>query len=107
MTAREVEGMKWDYQTAVLTGGFMGRHKEELKRSDLDRQLDEFGAQGFELCWVLMDQALQREKDGHVLIFKRPLEDALAANQPRVCGECGGQVRPGAQFCGSCGVQVG
>lgn len=66
--------MQWDYKTAVLTGGFMGRHKEELKRADLEAQLDQIGADGFELCWVLMDQQLQHEKDGHVLIFKRPVE---------------------------------
>jgi hypothetical protein len=32
--------LKWDYTTVVLTGGFMGRHKEELKRSDLEKQFD-------------------------------------------------------------------
>jgi Domain of unknown function (DUF4177) len=63
----------WDYKTIVLTGGFMGRHKEELKRADLEKQFDELGADGWELVWVLMDQALQGEKDGHVVIFKRPL----------------------------------
>lgn len=34
----------WDYTTAVLKGGFMGRHKDEQKR----------------------------QEDGDVLIFKRP-----------------------------------
>ena len=63
----------WEYTTLVLTGGFMGRHKEELDRRAFDAQLDELGKQGYELCWVLMDQALQHEKDGHVLIFKRLL----------------------------------
>jgi hypothetical protein len=28
---------KWDYKTVVLTGGFMGRQKEELKRICLTR----------------------------------------------------------------------
>ena len=63
----------WEYTTLVLTGGFMGRHKEELNRKAFDAQLDEFGKQDYELCWVLMQQALQHEKDGHVLIFKRAL----------------------------------
>jgi hypothetical protein len=71
-----VSGMpKWDYKTVVLTGGFMGRHKEELKRQDLEREFDELGREGWELSWVLMSQALQGEKDGHVVIFKRPLPD--------------------------------
>jgi hypothetical protein len=25
--------VQWDYKTVVLTGGFMGRHKEELDRA--------------------------------------------------------------------------
>ena len=66
---------RWDYKTVVLTGGFMGRHKEELNRAALEKQFDELGADGWELCWALMNQALQHEKDGHVVIFKRPLPD--------------------------------
>ena len=66
--------MRWDYTTIVLTGGLLGRHKGELNRTDLTAQLDALGAAGYELVWVLMDQPLQREKDGHVLIFKRPVE---------------------------------
>jgi hypothetical protein len=50
----------------------MGRHKEELNRPAFEKHLDELGNEGFELCWVLLEQALQKEKDGHVLIFKRP-----------------------------------
>jgi hypothetical protein len=68
--------MKWDYKTVVLTGGFMGRHKEELRRDLLEQQFDQLGAEGWELAWVLMGQALHKEKDGHVVIFKRPLPDA-------------------------------
>jgi hypothetical protein len=45
---------RWDYKTVVLTGGFMGRHKEELKGVDLEKQFDELGADGWELVWVLM-----------------------------------------------------
>jgi hypothetical protein len=62
---------QWDYKTVVLTGGFMGRHKEELNRPALEKQLDELDNEEFELCWVLPEQQLQKEKDGHVLIFKR------------------------------------
>ena len=65
-------GMKWDYKTVVLTGGFMGRHKEELRRDLLEQQFDQLGAEGRELALVLMGQALHKEKDGHVVIFKRP-----------------------------------
>jgi hypothetical protein len=63
---------RWDYHTVVMTGGFLGRHKEELDRAEFERHLDELGQDGWELCWVLLEQRLQREKDGHVLIFKRP-----------------------------------
>ena len=48
---------QWDYKAIVLTGGFMGRHKEELDRAAFERHLDELGNQGFELCWVLLEQA--------------------------------------------------
>jgi hypothetical protein len=70
-----VEGlaMKWDYKTVVLTGGFMVRHKEELRRDLLEQEFDQLGAEGWELAWVLMSQALHKEKDGHVVIFKRPI----------------------------------
>jgi hypothetical protein len=66
---------KRDNTTVVLPGGFLGRHKEELKRSDLETQFDALGREGWELSWILMNQALQGEKDGHVVIFKRPLPE--------------------------------
>ena len=72
--------MKWDYKTIVLTGGFMGRHKEELRRDHLEQQFDQLGSEGWELAWVLMDQSLHKEKDGHVVIFKRPLQDSPGAS---------------------------
>lgn len=62
---------RWDYKTIVLTGGFMGRKSDELERDKLDANLNELGGEGYELVWVLPDQNLHREKDGHVLIFKR------------------------------------
>jgi hypothetical protein len=52
----------WDYTTTAITHGFMGRKSDELNR---------LGAEGFELATVLLDQNLHREKDGHVLVFKR------------------------------------
>ena len=73
---------QWDYKTVVLTGGFMGRHKEELKRADLETEFDALGRDGWELSWILMNQALQGEKDGHVVIFKRPLVSEQGESAP-------------------------
>jgi hypothetical protein len=54
--------MKWDYKTVVLTGGFMGRHRDELRRDQLEQQFDQLGADGWELAWVPMNQALHGER---------------------------------------------
>lgn len=62
----------------VLTGGFMGRHKDELRRDVLEQQFDELGQDGWDLSWILMNQSLHGEKDGHVVIFKCPLADDSA-----------------------------
>lgn len=51
-----------DYKTIVLTGGC--RHKEELNREKFEKHLDELGNDGFELCWVLLEQALQKRRTG-------------------------------------------
>jgi hypothetical protein len=67
--------VQYEYKTVVLSGGFVGLHKEELDRADLDRQLGELGAEGWDLCWALMDQTLRIENDGHVLVFKRLVEE--------------------------------
>jgi Domain of unknown function (DUF4177) len=61
----------YQYTTVVMTHGFMGRKSDELDRSEFERNLNEMGAQGWELEKVLIDMNLHREKDGHVLIFKR------------------------------------
>ena len=66
-------GPVWDYKVVVLTHGLMGWHKGELDRAAFEASLDQLGRDGFELSWVFMDQKLQREKDGHVLVFKRPV----------------------------------
>ena len=57
----------------------MGRHKDELRRDALELQFDELGREGWELSWILMNQSLHGEKDGHVVIFKRLLSDEEAA----------------------------
>jgi hypothetical protein len=62
---------RWDYKTVVMTHGFMGFKKGELDRKEFEKNLDELGSQGFELVWILTDQKLHFEKDGHVMLFKR------------------------------------
>ena len=61
----------FEYTTSVITHGFLGRKEEELDREELTKQLNEMGAQGWELVKVLTTMALHHEKDGHLLIFKR------------------------------------
>lgn len=64
----------WDYTTTVITHGFMGRKSDELDREEFETALNELGGQGFELATVFLDVNLHREKDGHVLVFKRRSE---------------------------------
>ena len=61
----------WDYTTTVITHGLLGRKKEELDRQEFEASMNELGAQGWELATVFLDVAIHREKDGHVLVFKR------------------------------------
>jgi N-carbamoylputrescine amidase len=61
----------YEYTTSVITHGFLGRKDEELDRRELEKTLNEMGAQGWELVKVLTHMALHREKDGHLLLFKR------------------------------------
>lgn len=68
----------WDYKTVVLTHGLMGWTKDELDRPKFEAALDQLGSDGFELSWVLMNQKLHGEKDGHVFIFKRRLRAPVA-----------------------------
>jgi hypothetical protein len=60
-----------EYFTDVITRGLLGRKEEELDGKRLEKPLNEYGAQGWELTKVILDVALHHEKDGHVLIFKR------------------------------------
>jgi hypothetical protein len=46
---------KWDYMTIVLTGGLMGRHKDEPKHEDLVTQCDALGREAWELTWILIN----------------------------------------------------
>jgi hypothetical protein len=57
---------KWDYMTIVLTGGLMGRHKDEPKHEDLVTQCDALGREAWELTWILINESLHGEKDDRV-----------------------------------------
>lgn len=64
---------QFDYRISVLTHGRMGISKGEINREVLERELDEAGKDGWELIHVWFDQKLHKEKDGHVLVFKKTL----------------------------------
>jgi hypothetical protein len=66
-----------EYTTAVMTHGFMGVHKGEINRTELEAQLTAKGSEGWELLHVWFDQKLQKEKDGHLLIFKREVSSSV------------------------------
>jgi hypothetical protein len=61
----------FEYTTAVVTHGLLGRTRDEIDPDALAQALNEYGAQGWELVKVLTDQAIHGGKDGHLLIFKR------------------------------------
>ena len=63
--------MTWEYTTDVITHGLLGKNREELDRAELERRLQQYGAEGWELVKVITDVAIHREKDGHLLVFKR------------------------------------
>jgi Domain of unknown function (DUF4177) len=58
----------------VITHGFLGTKEEELDRAEFEEALSELGRQGWELATVFLDVALNREKDGHLLVFKRQVD---------------------------------
>jgi hypothetical protein len=61
----------YEYTTSVITHGLLGRKDEELDREELEKSLNEKGAEGWELVKVLTHMTLHNEKDGHLLLFKR------------------------------------
>jgi hypothetical protein len=61
----------YEYTTAVITHGLMGRKREEVDREELTSVLNQHGAEGWELDKIMLDAAFHGEKDGHLLIFKR------------------------------------
>jgi hypothetical protein len=63
--------MPFEYTTASITHGFMGRKAEEIDREELANVLNEHGAGGWELDKLMLDVSFHGEKDGHLLIFKR------------------------------------
>ena len=64
----------WEYTTTVITHGFMGRQSDELNRGEFEASLAELGVDGWELATVFLDVNLHREKDGHVVVFKRRVD---------------------------------
>lgn len=61
----------YEYLTDVMTHGLLGRKEEELDRKEFEERLNRLGAEGWEFEKVLTQMALNGEKDGHLLIFKR------------------------------------
>lgn len=61
----------YEYTTAAIHHGLMGRKSDEVDREELTKVLNEHGAEGWELDKLLLDVAMHGEKDGHVVIFKR------------------------------------
>ena len=61
----------YEYTTAVITHGLMGRKSDEVDREELQQVLNAHGAEGWELEKLVLDTAFHGEKDGHLLIFKR------------------------------------
>ena len=61
----------YEYTTAVITHGLMGRKREEIDREELQTVLNQHGADGWELEKLVLDTSFHGEKDGHLLIFKR------------------------------------
>ena len=63
----------YEYVTSVITHGLLGRKEDEIDRAELERELNRMGSEGWELVRVMTDMALHGEKDGHLLLFKRPI----------------------------------
>jgi len=61
----------YEYTTAAISHGLMGRKSGEVDRAEIEKLLNEHGAEGWELDRLVLDVNMHREKDGHLLIFKR------------------------------------
>jgi len=61
----------YEYSTAAISHGLMGRKSEEVDRAELEALLNERGAEGWELDKLVLDVAMHGEKDGHLMVFKR------------------------------------
>jgi hypothetical protein len=61
--------------SSPIAAGDVHRADYTLKRADLEAQFDALGGEERDLSWILMNQALQGEKDGYVVVFKRPIND--------------------------------
>ena len=61
----------YEYTTASMSHGLMGRKSDEVDRKELEKILNAQGASGWELDKLVLDVSLHGEKDGHLLIFKR------------------------------------
>jgi hypothetical protein len=59
----------WEYRTEMLTS-MVGRDK--IRMGDLESALKKRGAEGWELASFSPDADVRGERDGHLLIFKRP-----------------------------------
>jgi hypothetical protein len=68
----------WEYKTVVMTRGLPGRSKEKIDRVLLEKDLADFGAQGYELVQILVDQEMEDEESGHLLVFKRHCLDSAS-----------------------------
>jgi hypothetical protein len=63
----------WEYHTLLIPQGPVGAHRDEIDRSELERELAELGRLGWELMHVSFNQRIHLERDGHLMIFKRPV----------------------------------
>jgi hypothetical protein len=60
-----------EYSTDAIAHGLLGRKREEIARKAFETALDARGAEGRQPGKIVTDAALQGEKDGHLLIFRR------------------------------------
>ena len=60
----------WEHQTHVLTS-MVGRDK--IRMDDLTGVLNQRGLEGWELVTLVPDADIKGSRDGHLLIFKRPV----------------------------------